>query len=198
MNAIQLEGGHKTFRKNVHKYLYETPPKLISLSGQTGTGKSELLEAIIENYPEVPVLHLEKAARHASSVFGAARFGWNEVTSQQEFETRLFMQILPWIENNELPLFLTEKESSQIGKVLIPNGILHELKKEIHIRLTSNATRVKRLLKEYINEEDEETLNTLRTHIGFLKRFISNEDLENYLALFDKREWHTFTGKNSH
>ena len=106
------------------------------------------------------------------------------------------MQILPWIENSQTPIFLTEKESSQIGKVLIPNGILSELKKENHFRLTSNInTRVKRLLKEYINEEDEETLSTLRTHIGFLKRFLSHEELENYLALFDKREWHTLLKK---
>ncbi|MCH2206734.1 MAG: tRNA 2-selenouridine(34) synthase MnmH [Lentisphaerales bacterium] len=196
MSAYRLEGGHKGFRRMVHKYLYDTPPKLISLSGETGTGKSEVLEAIIEHHPEIPVLHLEEAARHASSVFGAARFGWQEVTSQPVFETRIFIQLLPWLEDEKLPIFLTEKESSQIGKVLIPNGILTELKKEKHIRLVSTlTTRVNRLKKEYINDKKDETLVNLRHRISFLKRFISSEELEQYLALFDQNEWHTLLEK---
>ena len=89
-----------------------------------------------------------------------------------------------------LPIFLTEKESSQIGKVLIPNGLLTELKKERHVRLTcSLTTRVTRLTKEYINEENDDNQANLRTHISYLKRLISTEELEEFLALFDQKSW---------
>jgi tRNA 2-selenouridine synthase len=188
--AYRLDGGHKGFRRAVHKFLYERPPRLISLSGITGTGKSVLLESIIKDHPEIPVLHLEEAALHASSVFGAARFGWQEITNQQEFETRLYLQILPWIKDGKVPVFITEKESSQIGKVIIPNGILDELKKEEHIRLKSSmATRVQRLKKEYIDGANKTTLEQLRTHITYLKRLLGDDTLNEYLTLFDQKKW---------
>lgn len=196
-NAVRLEGGHKAFRREVYRTLYETPINLISLSGKTGTGKSEILEYIQENHPDVPVLHIEAAANHASSVFGPSRFQGSPVSSQQDFETRLYMQLVKHKnDDGSFPTFLTEKESAQIGNVHIPNGILDELKKEQHIQLESSIKhRVKRAYKEYVEGADDEKLTLLRKQIQYLKRYLSNESLEEYLNLFDQHNWDSLLEK---
>ncbi|MCM8528598.1 MAG: tRNA 2-selenouridine(34) synthase MnmH [Lentisphaeraceae bacterium] len=196
-DAVRLDGGHKAFRRAVHNLLYETPLDLISLSGQTGTGKSEILEYLQKNHPEIPVLHIEEAANHASSVFGTSRFEGDPVNSQQRFETRLYMQLIKYRnKDGSFPPFITEKESSRIGRVVIPNGILEELKKEKHIRVDSTVkTRVKRSFHEYVEGADSAKLEQLREQIQFLKRYLGNEVLEEYLTLFDNREWDSLLKK---
>lgn len=196
-NAVRLEGGHKAFRREVYRTLYETPINLVSLSGKTGSGKSEILEFIQENHPEIPVLHIEAAANHASSVFGPSRFYGSPVNSQQDFETRLYIQLVKYKKDDgSFPTFLTEKESAQIGKVHIPNGILDELKKEQHIQIESSlSSRVKRAYREYVEGADSEKLTMLRDQIQYLKRYLSNESLEEYLNLFDLRNWDTLLEK---
>lgn len=196
-DAIRLDGGHKAFRRDVHKLLYETPLNLISLSGQTGTGKSEILESIQKNHPEIPVLHIEEAANHASSVFGTSRFDGEPINRQQVFETRLYMQIIQYKrEDGTYPPILTEKESSRIGKVVIPKGILDELKKEKHIRINSTVpTRVKRSYHEYVEGADTKKLNQLREQIQYLRRYLGQETLEEYLQLFDSKNWDSLLEK---
>lgn len=190
-DAIRLDGGHKGFRKDVHKLLYETPITLISLSGQTGTGKSEILEYIQTHHPELPVLHIEEAANHASSVFGTSRFKGEPINNQQVFETRLYMQLIKYQrEDSSFPPVLTEKESSRIGRVTIPIGILNELKKETHIRINSTVqTRVKRSYQEYVEGADETKLCQLREQIQYLRRYLEQDTLEEYLNLFDSKNW---------
>lgn len=196
-NALRLDGGHKGFRRDVYKLLYETPMNLISLSGQTGTGKSEILEYIQEHNPQIPVLHIEEAANHASSVFGTSRFEGEPINSQQYFETRLYMQLIQYKnEDGTLPPILTEKESSRIGKVVIPNGVLEELKKEKHIRINSSVkTRVKRSFHEYVEGADTKKLDQLREQIQYLRRYLGQEILEEYLCLFDDKNWDTLLEK---
>lgn len=190
-DAFRLDGGHKAFRRDVHQLLYQTPLNLISLSGQTGTGKSEILEYIQKHNPEIPVLHIEEAANHASSVFGTSRFKGEPINNQQTFETRLYMQLIKHkSDDGSFPIILTEKESSRIGRVVIPKGILEELKKEKHIRINSSTpTRVKRSYQEYVQGADDIKLGQLREQINFLRRYLGQETLDEYLNLFDTKNW---------
>jgi tRNA 2-selenouridine synthase len=191
IDAQRLEGGHKAYRRAVHTTLYETQINLISLSGKTGTGKSELLEHIQVHYPEVPVLHLESAARHAASVFGSSRFNQEPVENQQIFESRLYTQLLKYKnKDGSFPTFLTEKESSKIGRMLIPNGLLHELKLEKHIRINcSIENRVARLKREYIDHSTPEKIAQLKNQLECLKRLLGEETLNDYMTLFDQQNW---------
>ena len=189
LSAQRLNGGIKAFRKVIHHYLYEYELDLIALSGKTGTGKSEVLEEMIKQN-ELPVLHLEGAALHASSVFGPVRFGCDPIHKQQEFETRIFMQILPWIKNEELPQFITEKESSRIGRLKLPPAIQKALNEEKHIWLNCTLEqRVNRLKREYIDHLNDESKKYLRERLTYLKRTVSGEALEQYLELYDREEW---------
>ena len=99
ITVMRLQSGQKGFRRIVHDYLYNKSIPIISLSGATGCGKSEILEYIKKNYPGFPVIHLEECAGHASSVFGEIRYGLRNETkkNQQQFETNIFMEILPYI-----------------------------------------------------------------------------------------------------
>ncbi len=189
LNAHRLNGGIKAFRKTVYHYLYEYKLDLVSLSGKTGTGKSEILEEMIK-MNDFPVLHLEGAALHASSVFGPVRFGCDPIDKQQEFETRLFMQILPWIKNGRLPQIITEKESSRIGRLKLPPSIQKALNEEKHIRLNcSIQQRVDRLKREYIDHLNDESKVYLRERLTYLKRTISGEAMDQYLKLYDEEKW---------
>lgn len=153
MEALVLQNGQKGFRKAVHDLLYDKSIPIISLSGKTGCGKSEILEYIQKNHPGFPVIHLEKCAGHASSVFGEIRFAMKneKKQNQQQFETNIFMEILPHLRGkNDLPVFLSENESKKIGDLIIPPAVLRGLGDEIIIDITCSARkRIRRLSGDY-------------------------------------------------
>lgn len=165
-NLQILIGGQKAFRKTVYQILYETKLTVVSLSGQTGCGKSELLEYLQEKHPSFPVIHIEKCAWHASSVFGAVRFNnIKERThlTQQEFETNLFLELNKFIgqsldqvlkEKHSPIIFLSEKESRKIGNCNIPPSIFNALQEEKHIEVTCDLKeRITRLKYEYFTDQ---------------------------------------------
>ncbi len=151
IDAIQLAGGQKAFRGIIHQYLYENKYHIISLSGKTGCGKSQILEYLQQNNPDFPILHLEEAAGHASSVFGEIRFKLKNISmpnNQQTFENNLLLQIIKY--KNNFPTFLSEKESKRIGKFSIPPSIFNALEEENHIAIESPLElRLNRLEEEY-------------------------------------------------
>ncbi|MFA7123098.1 MAG: rhodanese-like domain-containing protein, partial [Candidatus Delongbacteria bacterium] len=73
VNCAKIEGGYKAYRNEIYKLFYEEPARLkfAVLSGLTGCGKTEIIEHLTG---KVPVFDIEKAAGHASSLFGHIRF----------------------------------------------------------------------------------------------------------------------------
>jgi len=191
-DAIQLAGGQKEFRRLVHHYMYETKFKIISLSGKTGCGKSEILEYLEENHPTFPVLHIERAAGHASSVFGEVRFKLKGIAmpiNQQMFETNLFLQILPF--KDRLPVFLSEKESKRIGKFSIPPAIFDALEEEHHILLECPlALRLARLEKEYF--KNQEATAQVREQISYIAKRLGPARTNMLYAFIDNGEYQKF------
>ncbi|MCJ8274089.1 MAG: glycosyltransferase, partial [Psychrosphaera sp.] len=144
-------------------YLYEKELNLVSLSGLTGSGKSEILELIQAKDTLLPIIHLEECAGHASSVFGEIRFdimGKSLTKTQYHFEMNIFHQILPYLKEDEsLPIFLTEKESRRIGKLELPPSIHQALSLEKHIELDCSVKeRVNRDLFVVLNAPDVQWL----------------------------------------
>ncbi|MBN2039099.1 MAG: tRNA 2-selenouridine(34) synthase MnmH [Spirochaetes bacterium] len=201
IEAVILNNGYKGFRKVVYEYLYNKTIPIISLSGLTGCGKSEILEYIQEKYPSFPVLHLEECAGHASSVFGEIRFFLmgKKTCSQQQFETNIFMRILPYLnKKNNLPLFLSEKESRKIGKLVLPPAVYQSLEQELHIAIICcDKDRIKRLSVDYFAVNSSEGIKNIAKEkvrqkvLSFKKRY-GNEKIEQYLSLLDKGQYSEF------
>ena len=71
MKAYTLEGEYKTDRQYVRTY-FSKPLHLIVIGGMTGSGKTEVLEAIASLGKQV--IDLEGLAGHKGSAFG--NIGW--------------------------------------------------------------------------------------------------------------------------
>jgi tRNA 2-selenouridine synthase len=205
IQALRLQSGQKGFRKTVHEFLYNKTIPVISLSGITGCGKSEILEYIKKHYPVFPVIHLEECAGHASSVFGEIRYELKNETrkNQQQFETNIFMEILPHIsKDNSLPVFLSESESIKIGGLVIPPAVWNSLHKEKHICLTCSVEkRIERLAKDYFahntyDESDAKKIHAIKDKVKeqlqFLSNKLSREKIRQYNEWIDDNKYSDF------
>ena len=116
--VIQLTGGYKAYRNWVLEQ-FTIPYSLKVLGGYTGSGKTEILQALQEkNYA---VIDLEGIAHHKGSAFGA--IGQLPQPSQEMFENILAKKL--WeVNKNKKPIWI-EDESQRIGTVLIPTPLFH-------------------------------------------------------------------------
>ncbi|MFH0977572.1 MAG: tRNA 2-selenouridine(34) synthase MnmH [Spirochaetota bacterium] len=202
VDVVRLQGGQKGFRKNVYDFLYNKTIPIISLSGITGCGKSEILEYIKEFQPDFPVLHLEECAGHASSVFGEIRYAMRnqKKNNQKQFETNIFMEVLPYInEEGILPVFLSESESKKIGGLTLPPAVQRGLEKEEHICLTCPIEkRIERLEKDYFasadsgNKKKSESKEKIKEQLQFLGNKLSKTKIEQYKEWIDNDQYSDF------
>ena len=126
---VVLTGGYKSYRKKVNDFfsLIPFPYDLIELSGLTGSGKTELLKIVSDT---LPVIDLEEAARHYSSLLGQIPYDLKNaapVRNQTAFENNLFANIyLTSVEVSDLTkpsdssTYLIESESRKVGNFEIP------------------------------------------------------------------------------
>ena len=86
--AAQLAGGYKAYRREVVAQLATLPRpfRYLVLCGETGSGKSRLLEALAAGGAQV--LDLERLAAHRGSVLG--NLPQAPQPAQKMFETRLW------------------------------------------------------------------------------------------------------------
>lgn len=111
----KLEGGYKSYRRFILDYLDDFPHKnFISLYGNTGCGKSELIERLPNS------IDLEGLAQHYGSTFGGIK---GVQPSQKEFQN-LIVDRLRHIDEDEW--IYVEAESKKIGSVVQPDLFLKE------------------------------------------------------------------------
>ncbi len=112
-----IEGGYRSYRKQVSTMLYDAPlpHRIMLLDGGTGTAKTALLHYLREAGAQI--LDLEGLAGHRGSLFGALDAAQ---PSQKMFESRLATALgaldparLTWVEG----------ESSKIGARIIPPAL---------------------------------------------------------------------------
>ncbi len=201
IKSFILHGGQKAFRKTVQDFLYNKTIPVISLSGETGVGKSEILEYIQKNVPQFPVLHLEKCAGHASSVFGEIRFLLRnqKIQDQQQFETNIFLEILSHTDNdNNIPVFLTENESKRIWNLSLPPCVIRGLEREDHIHITcSVSNKISRLEHDYFGCgcSDEDRIiakEKVKIQLKLLNKKFSTSKMRQYLEWIDNNQFHKF------
>lgn len=108
-----IEKGYKAFRNYVLES-FDKPYNLKVLGGYTGTGKTEILHALVKKGQQV--IDLEGLANHRGSAFGGIDLPPQPTTEQ--FENNLF-SLLHDLDPN-LPIWI-EDESKMIGNISIPH-----------------------------------------------------------------------------
>lgn len=148
IQAMVLRGGYKSYRNHILN-TFADDRQLIVLGGMTGSGKTQILQAIKQGGHQV--VDLEGLASHKGSVFGD--LGLKEQPSNQQFENdlgRIIMGIKP-----DYPAWL-EDESLNIGKVTIPKPLFTRMMASDLIRIEMDPEiRIQRIYSEYANFERE-------------------------------------------
>lgn len=137
-----LQGGYKAYRHYMHGQFERERPLLI-ISGNTGSGKTDLLPYLQQHGQQV--LDLEGLASHKGSAFGG--IGMAPQPSTEHFENLLGMAMLELDEQQ--PLWL-EDESISIGKVQMPKPLFDRMQASPTIVLeVPKALRIQKLAEEY-------------------------------------------------
>ncbi|HUO22770.1 MAG TPA: tRNA 2-selenouridine(34) synthase MnmH [Caulobacteraceae bacterium] len=127
-----LEGGWRTYRRQVVKRLYDGEPmaKVVLLDGHTGSGKTEVLSRLAAL--GVQTLDLEDLAAHRGSLFGA--LPGRPQPSQKLFESRL-LSALDRLDASR-PV-VVEAESSKVGQRMVPPVLWKAMERAPRIVLTA-------------------------------------------------------------
>lgn len=175
LKANLLEGGYKSYRKYVLDQFCR-PLKIAIVGGETGSGKTEILQHI--NKAGEQIIDLEKIASHRGSSFGA--LGMNKQPSVEQFENLLLDEI------DQLDLsrrIWMEDESRSIGRVFIPGPLWEQMTQAPVYRVKIPFdVRVQRLIKDYGSFPKDvlkEAVERIKKRLGGLDYKIAMEALEN-------------------
>ncbi len=167
-NLYKLDGGYKTYRNHVineSNSLLESKP-LIVVHGQTGVGKTKILNGLINK--EIPVIDLEDLAKNAGSVFGNVPY--DELPpSQKMFENLVFEKL-----RTEKPFIFVESESKRIGTVSMTNEFYQAMQNGKHVLVKTNIENRISIIKElYLpslkSKRIIDSINHLRKRLGHAK-----------------------------
>ena len=177
-----IEGGYKSFRKVVTKFLDTeiSTFKIILIAGNTGTAKTEMLKVLSQK--EIQTVDLEQLANHKGSVFGSQG---QKQPSQKRFETNLFSVFM---ENKKDAFIVMEAESNKIGNIFIPKGLWSLMKKAPQIELVASLKNRSLFL---VNQYSEITKNQklLKKQIKSLERISGSKKITEWLALADDKKF---------
>ncbi|MEN6619559.1 MAG: tRNA 2-selenouridine(34) synthase MnmH [Rikenellaceae bacterium] len=142
LNCCLLQDGYKAYRNYV-LHSFETPYNILLLGGYTGSGKTEILQALREAGEQV--IDLEGLSNHKGSAFGA--LGQGVQPSSEQFENRLCAELEKLSRDR---IVWVEDESRNVGKVTIPHGIWNQMRAAKLIRVdTPYDIRLSRLMRDY-------------------------------------------------
>ena len=195
-----LTGGIKSYRREVTGFWSqkEFPYNLIEITGLTGSGKTEIIKLLSKS---LPVIDLESAARHYSSLFGHIPYliqNIPKVKNQSAFENNIYAQIISGTySHNFKNLFFIESESKKVGDFLIPAGLFSKLNTSPCILAESSfESRVKRIVNDYFGNDLrglEPMLSVFREKEKFFRKELSNKIYEKTLLHLADAEAGKFT-----
>ncbi len=169
-----LEGGYKAYRSYFKERLSQIE-KMTILSGNTGTGKTDILKALSELGEQV--VDLEGLAHHKGSAFGG--IGEEEQLSTEQFENNLFEAVR---EMDFSQRIWAEDESKSIGKNYIPDEFFNLMRSAPVIKIDlPKPVRIQRLKKEYTEVSKDILifhLNRIKKRLGPLETQMAIESVE--------------------
>ncbi len=140
--VAKIENGYKGYRNFVLDFLENFELDFITLYGNTGCGKSELIESLN------PSLDLEGLANHFGSTFGSVR---GEQPNMKSFQNSLCNELI-----KKSGYCFVEGESKKIGSVILPSRLYERMQSGVKVCINAPMEqRVKRILKDYEKIDDE-------------------------------------------
>jgi tRNA 2-selenouridine synthase len=140
-----LQGGYRTYRRMVQDRLYghAPSPRFVLIDGNTGTGKTAVLQRLAAR--GLQVLDLEGLAEHRGSLLGG--YADRPQPGQKLFESRL-TEALDRLDLNRT--IVAEAESSKIGERMIPPLVWRGMQTAPRIELVAEpADRARFLVSAY-------------------------------------------------
>lgn len=142
IKTFALKGGYKAYRQMAME-TFALPLKLFLISGNTGSGKTEILQALRRTGEQV--IDLEALANHRGSVFGGIGLGKQPTTEQ--FQNDLFEVISAMDLSRRI---WVEDESVAIGHVFLPEHFWKQIRSAPIMRIqVEKAVRIKNLVDGY-------------------------------------------------
>jgi tRNA 2-selenouridine synthase len=195
-----LTGGIKSYRRKVNE-LWEISPfpyGIIELSGMTGAGKTDILKKLSES---TPVIDLEKAARHFSSLFGYVPYFIqliSPVMKQSAFENSVFAQIIRGRNSNNFRnLFFIESESKKVGDFFIPDSLFDKMQiSPCILVLSTTESRIKRIVNDYFGvrlQGLKPMMRIFKEKEKFFRKELSNKLYDKLLTDLENGEVYEFT-----
>jgi tRNA 2-selenouridine synthase len=157
-----LIGGYKAYRQVVLDQFQEKIP-LIVLGGKTGSGKTEILKALVAK--NFQIIDLEGLAHHRGSAFG--HLGLEDQPSSEHFENLLHHELMKfdWAQ----PIWV-EDESRHIGQVFMNFHFYEQLRNAPLLFMDIDAThRLPHLVDvyaQYPKAELEKALGKIKKRLG--------------------------------
>lgn len=187
INAFQLKGGYKAYRKYIREGLkkFENKFSMINLHGNTGVGKTILLKNLEKK--GFPILDLEGFANNRGSIFGSVGLG--EPLSQKMFDSLLYNKLSA----NDQDYFFIESESKRIGNVTLPDFLVSSMKKAQHILIKTDIdTRIKNITKEYLPLNNKEQIKKLILNNKFIHKKMGHNWVDILIAYLEKDDYYNF------
>ncbi|WP_035990563.1 tRNA 2-selenouridine(34) synthase MnmH [Leptolyngbya sp. KIOST-1] len=157
-----LEGGYKAYRRWVRETL-ATPRPIVILGGMTGSGKTQILQALADLGE--PVLNLEGLANHRGSSFGALLLP--PQPSTEHYENLLAQRWATF--QTERPIWL-EAESRRVGTCRIPDELFAQMEAAPAVEVVRSLDERLDLLVEIYGEaasaELVEATQRIRKRLG--------------------------------
>ena len=176
--VFRLEGGYKSYRKWVHSQ-FDRPFQFISISGNTGSGKTEILHLLKQH--GLQVLDLEGIANHKGSAYGA--LGQPPQPSTESFENNLAWELYRLSEN--LPVFV-ESESRSIGNCFMPQGVWDKMEAASILRIgITLEQRIQRLIREYAHFDVE----LLKSRTEILRKKLGGQHANEAILALDQKDF---------
>jgi tRNA 2-selenouridine synthase len=156
----QLKGGYKSYRQLAWQS-FKTPLKFVVLGGSTGSGKTEILNALAEAGEQI--IDLEALAHHRGSVFGGLMQPPQPTTEQ--FQNNLFEKIVTLDPTKRVWI---EDESIAVGKIFLPADLWKTMGISSVVELqVDKDVRINRLVDEYGSADKQLFLEAMK---GITKR----------------------------
>ena len=179
--AETVTGGYQSYRRLVHRALYETPVphRIVLIDGNTGTAKTALLQALAAR--GVQVIDLEGLANHRGSLLGAMAGGQ---PAQKTFESRVATALA---EADPARPLVIEAESSKVGNLIVPPMLWEAMaaapRIEIGAPLSARAAYLTRAYADMVAAPD-----ALRARLQPLRRLRGHAVVDRWEALIDAEE----------